>query len=240
MAASQCASAEVQEPDHPLGRRQIEKILRHAGSDGDRPPEQGQRLLMDVRAGRRWRPAHRALPGCCPRCSKRPSATASARPASPETKRLLASRMRAIGSSGASAAARLAQTTAASGRPRCNAVSVSTAQAPPLSGAAARICVQILSAVARSPLASARRAPCSSRLRRLAAEQSVATDGSMTRKKAGHGTGLTHADVHLAKCACSSQPGSQQPAERPPQRMPSPRHRPRTRNCRTDRRSPDC
>jgi hypothetical protein len=66
--------------------------------------------------------------------------------------------MSPIPSFGINATARLAQIKAASSRPRCSAVSVSSAQAAPSSGARASTSEQISSVVVRSPFANARRA----------------------------------------------------------------------------------
>ncbi len=40
MAASQCASASLQRPGHALGRGEIEQVLRHVGTGGDRAQEE--------------------------------------------------------------------------------------------------------------------------------------------------------------------------------------------------------
>src|ERR1700676_2127585 len=86
------------------------------------------------------------------------SAASTASPASPEKNRHLARRIWTIGSFGSSAAARSAQTIAASKRLRLNAVSDRSAQTSLRSGANARTCLQICSVDVTSPVSNARRA----------------------------------------------------------------------------------
>ena len=157
MAASQCASASF---SAPVIRSVAARLNRYCGTSGRAATARRKNSFALLCKPRRPKiaPSASCASAALPTIFDAASAASKARRASPETIRHFARRMSGIGSFGSRATARSAQTMAASGRPRCSAVSVRSAQAVPSSGVRATSSAQIRSAVDTSPLAKARRA----------------------------------------------------------------------------------